>query len=233
MSFFNILANATEANSKLGAGAVDVAHRTQNNLLNAVGIGKILPNPIKNLADSVYNMNRDLILGAGHTGAGILQTAGGSHQMPNSNKPDKNQIHTDSGDHTGKAVHPASAAGIPAANKGYILADDSGDAVSKYTFQTTFEDPKSGIPVPLTFNINSDTPVKSFKSSNAPAESALEVEYDKSLGHPSGLSAFSGTIGGGRIHIKIPSWKYVIKGPIHDRPTAGTKFVGNGNWTSS
>jgi hypothetical protein len=121
----------------------------------------------------------------------------------------------------------------PDRDKGYIVAGEAGEVISKYTFQTSFEDPKSGIAIPFTLNINSDVSVPSFKSPGAPDENGLEVEYDRSLGRPNGFSAFNGTIGGGRLYLEVPSWKFVVKGPIVGGPKAGIRFVGNGSWLSA
>ncbi|GAB1521009.1 hypothetical protein RhiTH_004099 [Rhizoctonia solani] len=95
MSFFNILADATEDHSKLGGKAIDVAHRTHNGILNAVGVSKILPSPVKSLADGVFDANKALVEGAGSTTAGMLRSIGGafgatqqnSHQVPEHQHP--------------------------------------------------------------------------------------------------------------------------------------------------
>jgi hypothetical protein len=70
---FNILADATEDNAKLGAQAIDVAHRTHNKFLDAIGVNSILPSPIKDLADKVYNTNQRLVLNAGHESAEFMR----------------------------------------------------------------------------------------------------------------------------------------------------------------
>lgn len=44
--FFNILADATDENAELAAQAVNVAHRTHNGVLDAIGIKNLIPTPI-------------------------------------------------------------------------------------------------------------------------------------------------------------------------------------------
>lgn len=70
--FFNILADAIEDNADLGAEAVEVARRTNNGILDATGINKILPSPVRNLNNSVYDANKKIILGVGHGSARFL-----------------------------------------------------------------------------------------------------------------------------------------------------------------
>lgn len=70
---FNVLADATEDISELGAQAIDVAHRTHNGLLDAVGINSILPAPVKDLTDGAFRTNQKLVLDAGQMGAGALR----------------------------------------------------------------------------------------------------------------------------------------------------------------
>ncbi|CAE6370414.1 unnamed protein product [Rhizoctonia solani] len=114
--------------------------------------------------------------------------------------------------------------------KGYIAAGEAGATVVKYTLQWAWEDPESGIATPLTFNINSDIPVPSFKSKAAPGDNLLDVKYDAKLGKPNGLSEFKGVVGSEKLFIKIPKWNIVIKGPIEGGPELGADFVGHGNW---
>lgn len=71
--FFNILADATEENSKLSAKAIGVAHRTHVGLLDATGVNKLIPAPMKKLTDGLYRTNQKLVLGAGHKGAKFLR----------------------------------------------------------------------------------------------------------------------------------------------------------------
>ena len=71
--FFNVLADATEENSKLGAQAIGVAHRTHVGLLDATGVNKIIPSPVKELTDGVYRTNQKLVLGAGNKSAKLLR----------------------------------------------------------------------------------------------------------------------------------------------------------------
>lgn len=69
--FLKVLADAAEDNSKLSAEAIGVAHRTHRGLLDAVGIN--IPNPVKNLTDSIYRTNQKIVLGAGHKTAEALR----------------------------------------------------------------------------------------------------------------------------------------------------------------
>jgi hypothetical protein len=70
---FNVLADATEDNSKLAARAVGVAHRAHNNLLSASGVDSILPNAVKDFTDGAFRTNQNLILGVGHKSAEVLR----------------------------------------------------------------------------------------------------------------------------------------------------------------
>ncbi|QRV81332.1 papain cysteine protease family protein [Ceratobasidium sp. AG-Ba] len=78
MSFFNILAGAAEENFNLGAEAIDVAHRTHNGLFDALGVNNILPTPVKNLTDGIYDTNRAIVSATGKKTAGVLRTIGGA-----------------------------------------------------------------------------------------------------------------------------------------------------------
>ncbi|KAG8707671.1 hypothetical protein FRC09_001675 [Ceratobasidium sp. 395] len=120
-----------------------------------------------------------------------------------------------------------------ATDRAYIDASQAGDVISKYTLQWSWTDSRSGIPIPFTFNINSDIPVPAFKTDREPNESQLNIRYVPSRGQPNGLSSFNGVIGNGRIYLEIPSWGIVVEGSIVGGPKAGTKFVGSGNWTTA
>ncbi|KAG8768171.1 hypothetical protein FRC12_005732 [Ceratobasidium sp. 428] len=120
-----------------------------------------------------------------------------------------------------------------ATDRAYIDASQAGDVISKYTLQWSWTDSRSGIPIPFTFNINSDIPLPAFKTDRGPNESQLDIRYVPSRGQPNGLSTFNGVIGNGRIYLEIPSWGIVVEGSIVGGPKAGTKFVGSGNWTTA
>lgn len=72
--FFNIIADSVEDNAELAAQAVDVAHRTQNGVLDAIGINGILPTPIKDLNDKVYDTNENIVRESGRWTAGFLRS---------------------------------------------------------------------------------------------------------------------------------------------------------------
>jgi hypothetical protein len=112
-------------------------------------------------------------------------------------------------------------------SQGYIIAGHPKEIISKYSFQWSWPDLKSGIYFTLAFNINSDISVPSFKSK------ALRVEFDFSLGQPWGSSSFNGIIGEKQIYIEIPKWIIEISGSIEGGPDAGTKFIGSGSWSTS
>lgn len=71
--FFNIVADSVEDNADLAAQAVGVAHRTQNGVLDAIGINGILPTPIKDLNDKVYDANENLVRETGRKTATLLR----------------------------------------------------------------------------------------------------------------------------------------------------------------
>ncbi|KAG8788204.1 hypothetical protein FRC12_014834 [Ceratobasidium sp. 428] len=114
----------------------------------------------------------------------------------------------------------------------YIDASQGADVLSKYTLQWSWTDSRSGIPIPLTFNINSDVPVPAFKSDKGLNESQLDLRYVPSRGQPNGLSSFYGMVGDRRIYLEIPSWGIVVEGAVVGGPDVGVTFVGNGNWTT-
>ncbi|KAL2887508.1 putative peptidase C1-like protein L477 [Ceratocystis lukuohia] len=74
---FHILADATKENTKLGAKAINVAHRTHNGVLNATGLGGFIPSPVQNLTDNLYAINESLVRGAGRQAASFLQQLDG------------------------------------------------------------------------------------------------------------------------------------------------------------
>ncbi|KEP46627.1 papain cysteine protease family protein [Rhizoctonia solani 123E] len=111
MSFFNTLADATEDSSKLGAQAIDVAQRTHNGLLDAAGVGKALPNPVKHLTDGVFDTSENVVLDTGDKTAGMLRTVGknlGNGQGNSDNLPEHennenmNNMYTGSGGDDGE-----------------------------------------------------------------------------------------------------------------------------------
>lgn len=110
-----------------------------------------------------------------------------------------------------------------------IFTGDDGET-TKYTIQTSWNDPTTGISLPTVFNINSDILVEKFKSVGAPAEETLVLEYRSDSSQPVGFQKFSGIIGGGRIYIQIDGG-IVIKGDIMGGPEQGQTFVGAGTWT--
>ncbi|KAG8768173.1 hypothetical protein FRC12_005734 [Ceratobasidium sp. 428] len=119
-----------------------------------------------------------------------------------------------------------------ATDSAYIDASQAADVISKYTLQWSWTDSRSGIPIPFTFNINSDIPLPAFKTDRGPNESQLDIRYVPSRGQPNGLSSFHGMIGDRRIYLEIPSWGIVVEGVIVGGPDVGVTFVGNGNWTT-
>ncbi|QRW20516.1 tigger transposable element-derived protein 6 [Rhizoctonia solani] len=60
----------TEEQISLGVDRLQLD--THNGILNAVGVSKILPSPVKSLADGVFDANKALVEGAGSTTAGML-----------------------------------------------------------------------------------------------------------------------------------------------------------------
>ncbi|RAL58895.1 hypothetical protein DID88_009315 [Monilinia fructigena] len=80
--FFNIIADSVEDNAELAAEAVNVAHRTQNGILDAIGINGILPTPIKDFNDKVYDTNENLVRESGRWTAGLLRNFDGSSKHP-------------------------------------------------------------------------------------------------------------------------------------------------------
>ncbi|CUA69685.1 hypothetical protein RSOLAG22IIIB_08608 [Rhizoctonia solani] len=127
---------------------------------------------------------------------------------------------------------PRPARTNPQKGSGHILAGYQHEIVNKYSFQWSWVEPRSGIPIPLTFNVNTDFGVPSFKSIGAPDEDGLQVDYDRALGQPHGFCSFSGTIGRGRLYIEIPAWTIEISGEIEGGPVVGSRFSGNGGWYS-
>ncbi|CAE6400128.1 unnamed protein product [Rhizoctonia solani] len=115
---------------------------------------------------------------------------------------------------------------------GQIIAGGYKRIISKYSFKWAWVDEQSGIPIGIAFNVNSDVPVPSFKSSGAPSVRTLQVKYDRDRGQPYGLSDFNGIIGSNRIYLEIPEWLIEISGAIEGGPYIGTTFAGQGSWIS-
>ncbi|KAF3061038.1 hypothetical protein GL218_03861 [Daldinia childiae] len=80
--FFNTIADSVEDNADLAAQAVGVAHRTQNGVLDAIGINGILPTPIRDLNDKVYDANENLVRETGRKTATLLRKFDGSSKHP-------------------------------------------------------------------------------------------------------------------------------------------------------
>ncbi|KAF8601626.1 hypothetical protein BDV93DRAFT_524581 [Ceratobasidium sp. AG-I] len=121
--------------------------------------------------------------------------------------------------------------------KGCIVPITQGDIVSIYIFQWAWRHPKSGIALPLTFNITTNQSLYTFRSIGAPHKTSLDVTYVPTLGKPLGSSTFSGSIsqneqGVHNVHIEIPQWKIVIDGPIEGWPRndQGLEFTAKGSW---
>lgn len=70
---FNVLADVTEENAELGAKAIQVAQRTHNGVLDAIGVNKFLPTPVKDLTDQAFQLPQNIVLGTGHTSANVLR----------------------------------------------------------------------------------------------------------------------------------------------------------------
>ncbi|ROV96528.1 hypothetical protein VMCG_07771 [Cytospora schulzeri] len=88
---FGVLADAAEADANLGAEAIDVAHRTHNGVLDAIGVNRIVPNPVKNVTDSAYDTSQSLVLNAGQKTAAFLRTIDG----PSEDRQDNEENSTD------------------------------------------------------------------------------------------------------------------------------------------
>ncbi|KAE8361138.1 hypothetical protein BDV27DRAFT_160978 [Aspergillus caelatus] len=71
--FFKALANATEFNTRLGVGALEIARRTQNGVSNAIGIKKVLPSAVQKLTNRVYDTNKNIVRRVGYGSAKILR----------------------------------------------------------------------------------------------------------------------------------------------------------------
>ncbi|KAE8132854.1 hypothetical protein BDV38DRAFT_287329 [Aspergillus pseudotamarii] len=71
--FFKALADATECNTKLGVGALEIARRAQNGVSNAIGINKVLPSAVQKLTNRVYDTNKNIVRRVGHGSARILR----------------------------------------------------------------------------------------------------------------------------------------------------------------
>ncbi|KAL1892576.1 hypothetical protein Cpir12675_004464 [Ceratocystis pirilliformis] len=96
--FFQILADAAKENTKLGAKAINVAHRTHNGVLNATGLGGFIPSPVQKLTDSLYDINENLIRGAGRQAASFLQQLdgpGNQRQLRGANPDDSDEDEAD------------------------------------------------------------------------------------------------------------------------------------------
>jgi hypothetical protein len=111
----------------------------------------------------------------------------------------------------------------------WIVTAVDDDIASKYTVKATLDNPETGIPEQWTYNINADVAVKRFKSTGAPDQRVLSLEYGNT-GQFLGYDRFNGSIGSGRIYIKTEKG-IKIKGTIEGGPTDGQTFVGAGTWT--
>ncbi|KAI0472210.1 cysteine proteinase [Xylaria cf. heliscus] len=73
----NLTAQVVDNNTDTTTEVVDVVHRTHNELLDAIGVGNILPTPIKSFTDKAFDTNRDMVSTLGHGGANLLRSTGG------------------------------------------------------------------------------------------------------------------------------------------------------------
>ncbi|CAE6420873.1 unnamed protein product [Rhizoctonia solani] len=105
------------------------------------------------------------------------------------------------------------------------------ESATSYTVKSAWEDPESGIPLDIVFNVNTNTIVEKFHSEGAPEKRTLDMEYT-SPSQFAGYHEFRGTIGAGRIDIRLANG-VVFKGKIVGGPQAGQAFVGAGTWTRS
>ncbi|KAI1776625.1 cysteine proteinase [Hypoxylon cercidicola] len=80
--FFNIVADSAEDNADLAAQAVGVAHRTHNGVFDAIGVNSILPTPIKDLNDKLYDANENIVRETGRKTATLLRKFDGSNKHP-------------------------------------------------------------------------------------------------------------------------------------------------------
>jgi hypothetical protein len=114
------------------------------------------------------------------------------------------------------------------ANCASIFTGISGEA-TKFTLETAWRHPETGIPVPAVFNINSDVLIESFKSEGAQEMRTLSLTYT-SISQAIGFQRFEGTVGENKIYIMLERGM-VVKGKIVGGPAKGQTFVGAGTWT--
>ncbi|KAL7932150.1 hypothetical protein V8C35DRAFT_329150 [Trichoderma chlorosporum] len=110
---FNVLADVAEDNARLSARVVNAAHRTHNGIFDATGINSILPSPVKNITDSVFQANENIVLGIGEKSAAFLRAidrkldSGSAEYIESDKLADKEYYATESaGDAHGHSARP-------------------------------------------------------------------------------------------------------------------------------
>jgi hypothetical protein len=112
----------------------------------------------------------------------------------------------------------------------YIEAGKPGAGVTgKFLVGFDWPDPDMGdMPVALNMNVNSDVSLPQFTAKKGKV--TITVPNKK---EPSGMFRFTGSIGGGKIFMKIPSkaGDIIVKGEIEGGPDQGRTFVATGGFT--